>query len=219
MLSEDEAERAGRFRFGVDRARFTAARGQLRLILSGYLQAAPQDIRFAYNPHGKPHLAAQDHAAPLYFNLSHSQGLGLLGVARIPEIGVDLECLERAVEIEQISRRFFTPAEAAALAGLPAAQQREAFFQCWTRKEAYLKAKGSGLVVGLNQFEVTLGPGKPARLIRASSDPHEASYWSLQELKPAGGYIAALAVRAPIRQIHCWDFHPPAPPSAESSSG
>jgi 4'-phosphopantetheinyl transferase len=204
-LSPDEQERAARFRVPQVRARFTAARAILRDILGGYLGCHPSAVLFGYREHGKPFLAA-GHEEDLRFNLSHSHGLALYGVCRGREIGIDLERIRHDREHDRLARRFFSPAEAAALQGLPPEQRVEAFFQCWTRKEAYLKARGEGLAAPLASFEVTLAPGEPAALRNVAGDPREAGRWWLAAIQPGSGYAGALAVEGPPLAVRTWEW-------------
>jgi 4'-phosphopantetheinyl transferase len=187
-LSPDELERAGRFRFPKDRAHFVAAHGALRHILAGYLECRPAELRFSYGASGKPALAPGWGADTLRFNLSHSHGLALCAVALSREVGVDLEFVRPLLGDSAIPERFFSPAEVLALRALPAESQPEAFFNCWTRKEAYIKARGEGLSIPLDSFEVSLAPGEPAALVKAP----DRSRWSLRALVPAPGYVAAV---------------------------
>jgi 4'-phosphopantetheinyl transferase len=153
-LSTDEQARASRFHFERDRTRFVVGHGALRVILGRYLGLEPDQVRFEYGPHGKP-LLAPPGSNGLCFNASHSQGLGLCAVAQQREIGVDLEHMHPVADAEQIAERFFSAQENAALRALPANQRQEAFFNCWTRKEAFIKAVGDGLSHLLNQLGVT----------------------------------------------------------------
>ena len=203
MLSADEHARADRYCFTRDRQHFIVGRALLRVILGRYLDVEPDRLRFAYSYHGKPSLAEPFGSGILRFNVSHSQGLALYAVARDRQIGVDLERTRPVDDLEQIAERFFSPREHAALRALPTQMKHEAFFNCWTRKEAYVKARGDGLSLPLDQFDVSLGPGDPARLLHNEREPQEVTRWSLQELTPAPGYIAALAIEGHGRQIRC----------------
>ncbi len=191
LLSPDELERAGRFHFARDRRRFVAARAGLRRILARYLGQAPQALGFAYGPQGKPRLAAA--GAPPYFNLSHAEGLALVAVTAIGEVGVDLE-FPRPID-PGLAARYFAAAEIAALEALPAQERNLAFFRCWTRKEAYLKACGDGVLAPLDRFEVSLDPASP-RVLTIGGDREEAARWQLAHLEPAPGYVGAVALRA-----------------------
>jgi len=193
-LSQDENERASAFHFDQDRLRFLAGRSTLRRILARYCELSPREIRFTYGDQGKPELATRAETG-LRFNLSHSRELALCGVTRDRTIGVDVERVRVRSNIERIASRFFSAVENAALRTIPAEQQREAFFRCWTRKEAYLKALGSGVFGGSTGFDVSLGPGEPARLLRVHDDPLEAARWTLCDLDPADGFVGAVLVR------------------------
>jgi 4'-phosphopantetheinyl transferase len=193
-LSEEELARADRFHFHRDRERFIACRGVLRTILSRYSRVEPCRLRICYGPYGKPYLEEEVEKDKLQFNLSHSHGLALYAFTRGRKIGVDLEYIRRMPDFGQIADRFFSQNENSALNALPESQRQEAFFNCWTRKEAYIKAIGNGLMHPLNSFDVSLVPGEPARLLNVEGDPEEASRWVLKSLNPAPGYIAALAV-------------------------
>ncbi len=202
-LSTDEISKAERFYFEKDRRYFIASRGLLRTILGRYLKTDPSCLRFEYKLHGKPALVGEGSGNTYSFNLSHSHGLLLLAITRGREIGIDLEFIRAESAEQEIAERFFAPNEVAKLCSLPADQKQEAFFKCWTRKEAYVKAKGEGLMVPLDQFEVSLSPGEPAALLNTASYI-EASDWSLEELDPGPGYVAALAVQGHVLQLKCW---------------
>ena len=141
------------------------------------------------------------------FNVSHSNNLAIVGVTRGRHLGIDLEYIQRDFACEEIARRVFSPHEIATLNDLPGDLKHEAFFNCWTRKEAYIKARGMGLSYPLNQFEVSLIPGEPARLISVDGDDlFEASRWSLQELELGPRYAGALAVEGHNWQLECWQW-------------
>jgi 4'-phosphopantetheinyl transferase len=202
-LSADEQQRAARFYFAKDRDRFIAGRGVLRAILASYLiNLKPSELIFHYSDRGKPSLES----SPIRFNLAHSDSLALYAISRGRELGVDLERMRPIPELEAIARRFFSAAETDCLLSLPATQRQEGFFNCWTRKEAYLKATGDGITVALDKFEVSLRPGEPAALLRDKLNPHEISRWSLGDLKPAPGYAASLVVKGQGAQIRCWQW-------------
>jgi 4'-phosphopantetheinyl transferase len=201
-LAPDERDRAERFYFDRHRERFVAARGLLRVILGLYLCRQPESVHFRYGTYGKPALAVCD---PLHFNLSHSGDAALLGVTRVRELGVDLEQVRPRPYLEDIARRFFAPAEVAALAALASEDRELAFFNCWTRKEAFIKAGGEGLSRPLDQFTVSLRPGEPARLLEVAGDPDEASRWTLHSLAPWPGFVACLAVRGHEGALCRWD--------------
>ena len=162
LLAPDEHERARRFRFDVHRRRYIVGRGALRRLLGAYLGADPAGLCLGYGPRGKPFVLD---SLNLGFNLSNSEDLALAGFLRDREIGVDVEYLKEMDDLETISTRFFSASEVEALARVPREQKKEAFFNCWTRKEAYLKAVGEGLAAPLNSFDVTLTPGEPPRML------------------------------------------------------
>jgi len=205
-LSDDERMRAGRFYFEQDRKRFIVGRGVLRAILGRYVGIEPSRLQFCYGSQGKPYLAERFDGGTLRFNLAHSHELALYAFTRRREIGIDLEHVCAEVACEPIAARFFSPRESATLRALPATVKQKAFFTCWTRKEAYIKARGEGLSLPLDQFDVSLAPGEPATLLNMRGDPLEASRWSLQELIPSPGYVAALAVEGHGWRLACWEW-------------
>ena len=190
LLSADERERASRFRVERGADRYAVGRGALRVLLSRYTGIPPEALVFQYNGFGKPELAGCD----ISFNLSHSHEVALVAAARGRAVGVDIERIREQVMIERIAERFFAPAEARAIAALPRDRQAQAFFNCWTRKEAWIKARGEGLSIPLNSFDVTLAPGEPARLVATRPDEEEASRWTLRELDCGPEFAAALAI-------------------------
>lgn len=206
LLSTDESERAGRFRFERDRNRYVLARGALRDVLAGYLHLPAGAIRFTYNTFGKPTITDGEGCA---FNLSHSGDLALIAVTDHASVGIDVEQRSRQVDIEGLTRRFFCPSEAGVILGLAGEEQRQAFFNGWTRKEAFLKARGIGVTLGLQTFEVTVRPGDTARLLSVHGDEDEARSWTLQALEPGPGYAAAVAVEGTIKATRLWTWAKP----------
>jgi 4'-phosphopantetheinyl transferase len=204
-LSTDELHRAETFHFLKHRQRFIVARGTLRAILGRYLQLEPEQLRFCYSSYGKPALErGAGRSSELSFNVAHSDQLALFALALNRRIGVDLERLRANLDYEQIAEQFFSPHERSALRALPADLKPEAFFNCWTRKEAFLKARGEGLSTPLDQFAVSLTPGEPARLLSNANDPRKIAQWSLHELQPGLGYVGALAVERADCQLRYW---------------
>lgn len=191
LLSPDERARADRFLFPQDRAAFAAARAWLRRILAGYLGRDPAGLRFGYGPDGKPHLAG---SPSLRFNLSHSGGRAALAVASGREVGIDIEAI-RPVE-PHIAGRVFAAGEIRTWSALPPADRLAAFFRCWTRKEAYLKALGTGLgTTRLDSFEVSLAPGDPPAVLAVDGDPRAAAEWRVADIDLGPGFVGALAAR------------------------
>ena len=212
LLAPDEQARAARFRFPKDRDRFIVAHGILRAMLARYLAVEPGALRFCYSRNGKPSLAEETGGGTLCFNLSHAHGLALYAVTHGREVGIDVEYIRTDLANEQIAERFFSPREVSTLRSLPTADRLEAFFNCWTRKEAYIKARGDGLSLPLNRFDVSLAPGEPAALVSTPGDPPEAYRWSLKALSPGPGYVGALAVRGYSWRLKCWQWPGGAPP-------
>jgi 4'-phosphopantetheinyl transferase len=191
LLAAEERRRADRFVFEKDRHHFIVGRGVLRLLLGGYRDTDPARVPFTYGFNGKPALAD---GSTLRFNLSHSGGLAAYAFTHGRELGIDVEQLRPLPDAEGIAERFFSRTEREALRALPGELKCHGFFNCWTRKEAYLKACGSGLARPLDEFDVTLRPGEPARLLHVVGQPDEVTRWSLCELTPPPGYVAALMV-------------------------
>jgi 4'-phosphopantetheinyl transferase len=207
LLSPDESERAHRFHFRKHREHFIVARGVLRTLLGNYLRMEPSQLRFSYTAYGKPALAGiREEQPPLRFNLSHSGELALYGFTRGREIGLDLEFRREDFASEQIAEHFFSAREVEMLRALPLQLKTEGFFNCWTRKEAYIKAVGLGLSLPLDQFDVSLAPQEPVALLRTGDDESEAARWSLKALTPAEGYSAALAVEGHGWHLKCWGW-------------
>jgi 4'-phosphopantetheinyl transferase len=193
VLSAEEKARAARFVFERDARRFTTRRFRVREILAAYLACEPAAISFVAGEHGKPFLHPE-HNSDLQFNLTHSEDLAILAVARGLEMGVDVECM-RPVE-ERIADRFFSPAEQRALANLPPEWATRGFFECWTAKEAFVKARGTGLSLPLDSFDVSLGPGVPSAILRiGTARPDCARNWRLWRFEPAPGFVCAVAAR------------------------
>jgi len=211
-LAPDERERAESFVFERDRVRFVAARGALRAILGSYLGISAGAVRFRYGARGKPALAGTGAAEAIEFNLSHSDTLGLAAFAVGARLGVDLERLRAVDDADGIAERFFSPRERAEYGSLEAHERVIGFFNCWTRKEAYVKAVGDGLAIPLDAFDVSLAPGDDPRLISIAGAP--ASAWTLYALLPARDYAAALAVEGSGWQIRRWDWDWPGDPPA-----
>lgn len=203
FLNLSEKRRADRFHFQHDQAHFTVGRGMLRLILSRYLATDPRSLDFDYNQYGKPALAKKLQSR-IQFNVSHSHGIALIAVTLDAEIGVDVEWIRPEFAELKIANRFFSPEEVQALKRLPESAQKGGFFNCWTRKEAFIKAKGKGLSLPLNQFVVSLDPKNPAKLLKTAWDPTEVSQWSLYALPIDKQFRAALAVEGQQHEILCW---------------
>lgn len=190
-LSDDERARAARFRFDQDRNRWLAAHVAMRRILADELGVAPERIAYAHGPKGKPSLAAPEDTG-LEFNLSDSADLALLAVSHDGPLGVDVEHVARIPDIRAIAASHFAPEERDRLFALSEDEQVDAFYRLWTRKEAYIKAIGTGLTFALDRFAVTLEPASP-RLLHVDGDAARAHGWSLVDVSPGAGYVGALA--------------------------
>lgn len=206
LLAPEEISRAERFRFERDRQGFVIVRGLLRVILGRYLDLEPGKLRFAYNDYGKPTVAPGLAESGLSFNLSHAHQLALVAVTRDRQLGIDLEHIRPIPEIEQIAERILSPQEREMFRALPGTSKLEVFFRYWTCKEAYIKARGEGLSLPLDQFQVVPIPGEAVPLLSVKGDPQEASRWSLRELVPGPGYVAALAVEGKILRLTQWHY-------------
>lgn len=205
LLADDECQRADRFKFQRDRDRFTVARGVLRSLLSQYLHCDPQQVQFAYGEFGKPELAPD--SPPLQFNLSHSDEMALVACTHASRVGVDIERVQTTYPCESIARRFFSPGEQERLSQLPDRLKPRAFFDCWTRKEALIKALGGGLAgVPLDQFDVEFGRDRPAALLQTRWHPDAARRWSLRDLQAHPDYAAAAAVEDREVSWQYWDW-------------
>ena len=193
-LDLEERERASRFHFEKHRRRFIVGRGVLRLLLGRYLEIAPEEVRFAYGPYGKPSLGGKYAASRLRFNASHSHELADYAFVQQREIGVDVEYVKDDFQSEEIAQRFFSAQEVQTLTALPKDERHAAFFRCWTRKEAYIKAIGSGLSHPLDQFDVTLTGDEPAALLRDAQEPEAVARWEMFNLEFTERYAGALIV-------------------------
>ncbi len=203
-LSTEEKQRAARFRSLELRERWTVARGALRYILATYARCDPGALVFRAGPHGKPALAGPVEDIP--FNLSHSGGLALVAIAEAGRVGIDAETVRSEIEVEDLSRRFFAPAETAEILAISPDARLAAFFACWTRKEAFVKALGGGLSVPLDRFQVTVRTDQPARLVWVEGE--ESDRWSLLDVSEPG-VAAALVVEGPAPVLQRVNFVPP----------
>src|SRR5579872_3676617 len=201
-LAPDELDRAGKFHFDKDRNHFIAARGLLRTLLSRYLDVQPARLQIAYNDKGKPFLDISPQGKPLHFNLSHSHTMALFAFSYAGPVGVDIEYMRSGVSAEQAARVSFSPREQALLLALPLEERRQAFYTCWTRKEAYIKGRGTGFSLEPHLFDVAFLPGEPAALLASREDPGEPARWALQALEPGTDYAGALAIEG-----HGWTLH------------
>jgi 4'-phosphopantetheinyl transferase len=202
-LSPGELARANRFHFERDRNCFIATRGILRDLLGKYLGRSPAEFEFDYSARGKPSLRRTPLGRSIQFNVSHSHGLALQAFAVERDLGIDVELIRRDMAHEEIAKRYFSPQEVAELEALPPSLRAEGFCLCWTRKEAYIKARGEGLHIPLDSFRVSLTPGQPASL---QSD--DSSNWSLRALIPGPQHAGAVVGEGCEWRLRCWDWSP-----------
>jgi len=194
LLSEQEKQKALRFHAARHRRKYIAAHGLLRVIVGGYAEADPKSLTFCTNQYGKPFLCADQKTIPLLFNLSHSHNLCMIAVCSGLEVGIDVEYMNRDINVLELANRFFSKREIEKISSLPEGLRNYAFFRCWTRKEAYLKAKGKGLFIELHRFEVSVLPTEPAAVLSADESPEDVDRWHLFDLDPYPGYAGALSI-------------------------
>ncbi len=193
-LSPVEKNRAARFVREEDRRRFILSHRALRSILGSYLHVGPERIAFRVNRYGKPFLSGRFKESDIRFNMAHSGKLALVAVTRCREIGVDVEAVRDAVDFVQIADRFFSIEERRYVRSQPSAKMKEAFFRCWSRKEAYIKALGKGLSCPLDTFSVVAADDDGDRPVIDTLCSNGSSCWHLTDLSPGPGYVGALAI-------------------------
>ncbi len=202
LLATDELRRAEHLHRTADRERFVIARGTLRLLIAAYLGVAPGAISFQYGQGGKPTLGT---SASLQFNLTHSHNVALFAFTLDRRVGIDLEHISSNPD-PLPAIHLLSPHERAALQQVTPEEQVAAFYRCWTRKEAYVKARGDGLTLPLDSFSVSLATSAPTALLNVCNDPEEPERWTLRSLHPAAGYAAAIAVEGKDWRLQCWDW-------------
>ena len=203
LLDGDERARASRFVFERDRRRFINAHAWLRVAIGRCTGLAPESVRFVFGPRGKPALAGEE--IDLRFNMSHAGERALIALTRARDVGVDIE-EEREIEVFELARRFFSASESNALQGIPASERVPAFFRCWTRKEAFIKALGDGLAFPLDGFAVSLGDFESPQLLRACpAAPDALQQWRITSVPAEPGYAAAVAAGAGGWRVTLWD--------------
>jgi 4'-phosphopantetheinyl transferase len=206
-LAPDEHDRANEFHFDDPRRRFIVARGALRRLLGGYLHLESTEIELTIDANQKPHLANKCAADDLYFNVSHSGNLAVIGFAIGCEIGIDVEQLRKVGHLEQIARRFFHPSETNAVLSAPESNRNLAFLRCWTGKEAVLKALGTGIVGNLADFQVPIDDDWQGWIECSAGLPHGQRSWCwLEQLAPCDSYVAAIACVESKRTVCSYTF-------------
>ena len=206
FLSEEEISRANRFYFPQDRDYFVVGRGLLRIFLGQYLDSDPTTLHFTYGRYGKPVLDPNENNSELSFNMSHSKSKVIYAFSHGREVGIDIEDLNRDVDREQIVRRNCSEQEKIAYHTVPTELKQEAFINCWTRKEAYIKARGEGLAAHLDQITVSLVPGDEPRLLDTQAGEHEITRWTLKEIDVGSGYVAAVIAEGHDWHLRQWDW-------------
>ena len=203
VLNDVEKERASKYRFEKDKNCSIIARGVLRTLLGNYLEKNPKEIKFKLGEFGKPSLNEESN---IEFNISHSGNVIVLAFVLNDKIGVDVEHTKRTIEVNSIAKQFFSKEEVTALFSLEESYQKQAFYNCWTRKEAFIKALGSGLSFPLNQFVVSLDSVYNAELIETKWDDKERENWVLKSFEPVKDYIGAFSVKGKVTDVQYWKF-------------
>ncbi len=204
LLSLAELARAQKFRFIEDRDRYVIRHGLARQILSRYLEQVPSVIKFRTGVHGKPELSKSTADHPLFFNTSHSADITIVAITPDGPIGVDIERVQGIPDMENIARRFFLPSETGTLMALPKNSRVQAFYNCWTRKEAFLKATGEGIGENLEKLEVTLAPGDEPEVLSFRGDFQESMQWHLNPFSPAPGYVGCVVYKSTALALSHW---------------
>lgn len=201
LLSADEAARSRRFVSESDRREFLIAHAFVRTVLSKYADVLPSAWRFAPDPKGRPAIVNAG-SPPLEFNLSHTKGLAACVVARVREVGVDVEDLGRRTAAESVAGAYFSPDEVAALEAQPPDRRGERFLELWTLKEAYVKARGLGLALPLQRFSFRLEDGRAPAISFAPELPDTAESWQFAQFRPTSSHVLAVAIRrGPEREM------------------
>lgn len=204
FLSPDEIERAARFHRQTDRTRFVVTRGWLRVVLARALAATPEQLHFSFGARGKPRLGGAFQDAGLNFNVSHSGDHAMIGVTVGQEIGVDIEALRLMTDFENIASGYFSVDETRAILAVADGDRLRAFFRCWTRKEAFLKATGEGMGMALDGFSVRIGERDDSTINASDSTDGAARAWTVRGVSTASGYEAAVALEDAVTRISAW---------------
>jgi 4'-phosphopantetheinyl transferase len=204
VLTEEELVKARRFYFEHDRLHWAIARAVLRLLLSHYTGVVPLRIELDKNAYGKPFIA--QNASALRFNLSHSGDFALYAFAWQREVGIDIEYMRDNIAYDELATHVFSVSEQETLRALSPALKHRAFYNAWARKEAYIKARGLGLSLSLDLFDVSLMPNEPAALLASREDEREVSRWSMYALPTPVDYAGALVVEGRDWQLRCWQW-------------
>lgn len=201
ILSPDEAQTAKRIVVEEKQDRKASSRAHLRRILARYVGTPPQDLKFAYGEHGKPRLAEHDEPR---FNLSHSESNGIAAISRGVRIGIDIEFARDERAFTDLADRFFSPTESAELRALPPEARPSAFYRAWTRKEAYLKAWGTGLSFGSDRFTLDYVSEGEGGLLATEMPGDDPSRWHFKDVELGPDYLGAICFEGPDRPIRWW---------------
>lgn len=201
LLSGAERQRASRFAFDRDRRRFIVARAQLRCLLAARLGVRPECVELVHGPRGKPALSRRFADSGLRFNVSHSEEVAVYAFALGREVGIDVEAIRLPRDADDVAARFFSRSEYEAYRALDRRDRPQGFFNCWTRKEAFIKARGDGLHYPLDRFDVSLTPGEPANILRVEGTRGEDCEWTLHSFVPRPGFIGALVVQKSVHEM------------------
>ena len=202
LLSEDERQRSNCFAFDRDRNRFIIARAGLRRLLAERLGTRPESVELRYGQYGKPELTHEFSADDLRFNTSHSEDVAVYALSNGRDIGVDVEAIRAMPDGDDVAAHCFSTRENEAYGGLDAGDKLEGFFNCWTRKEAFIKALGDGFNRPLDSFDVPLVPGDPEKVVRIGSIPGDHRGWQLYSFTPVYGYAGAVVIENPARSAN-----------------
>lgn len=206
LLSPDERQRARRYVRAESQQQFVVARGVLRQLLSRYTTLPPAALRLSRNPYGRPFLSSDLNPMQLNFNLSHSGDLVLYAFSYGRAVGIDIEQVRKDIATLAIAENFFSSEEVAALKSVSADLRPVTFFNCWTRKEAYIKALGKGLSYSLQNFSVSLTPQEEAALLKVQGQDCEVARWKMYALEPGTGYVAAVIAEDPPFSLTAWEY-------------
>ncbi len=205
ILSPDEIERADRFIRPVHGHRFSVGRGALRQILARYVSVQPKELVFEYNEHGKPSLA-KPNESPFSFNVSHTGDCAVIAVGRHASVGIDIERYRETMEVEKLAQRYFAPEEVSSLMKMKASKRKEAFFRCWSTKEAFIKVVGRGLSIGLSNFEVEMEPARPPCIIKTVDTLATSDTWMCKQLPMGDSIAGVVAVEGNLGELKLYHY-------------
>ena len=203
VLTDGEKERAAQFFHDRDRRRYIVSRASLRQLLAARLGTVPQLVKLTTGKRGKPALAPGFSGPDLRFNLAHSGDVAVFAFATGCEVGVDIEEMRDIPDMDAIAASFFSRRENEAYRALRPGERKRAFFDCWTRKEAFIKALGEGVYFGLDRFDVSLEPGEHARMLRVDCVSGDHCGWQLRDFAPCDGFAGAVVVQTLTGDAAC----------------